>query len=130
MSEQRNVARAHLQHAQDFLDGARTNLEFGNLRAAGSNAVLAGFRAKDAISTAVTGSTTASEDHRRAVKELVIALGKRPEASSAERALGELVKFKTPLQYSTQRIEQPRIATLVRRAESLVELAKEIVAQA
>lgn len=129
MSEQHNEARAHLQHAHDFLDGARANLALGNLRAASSDAVLAGIRAKDAMSTALTGSTRKSDDHRSAVKELSTALGKRPETPAAERALTELVKFKTPIQYSTQRIEETRVTGLVRRAESLVELADEIVTQ-
>ncbi len=129
MSEHRNEAREHVRHAHDFLDGARTSLAFGHLRAAGSDAVLAGIRAKDAICTALTGSTRKSDDHRRAVKELVEALGEHPETSTAERALADLVKFKTPIQYSTRRIDEPRIAALVRRAESLVALADEIVSQ-
>lgn len=129
MSEQRNEARAHVRHAHDFLDGARTNLEFGNLRAAGSDAILAGVRAKDAICMALTGSTSKSEDHRRAVRELTTALGKRPETPNAERALTELVAFKTPIQYSNQRIEITRVTALVRRAETLVQLADEIVSQ-
>ena len=59
--------------------------------------------------------------------ELRTALGSRPEAASAEKALRELITIKGDVEYGTTLITLAKADPLVRRAKTLVDLAKQIV---
>lgn len=77
--------------------------------------------------TALTGTTQKRKDHAVAAKELRQALGKRPEAAAAERALRELVTAKGDVEYGTALVDATEAKQLVRRARSLVDLTTSIV---
>ena len=77
--------------------------------------------------TTLTGSTTRGKDHAAAAKELKQALGKRPEAATAEKALRELLSAKGDVEYGVALVTPVRAESLVRRARVLVELAVQIV---
>ena len=55
------------------------------------------------------------------------ALGKRPESSSAERALRELIAAKSDVEYGVALVTVAKAEPLVRRAKTLVDLAVQIV---
>jgi hypothetical protein len=57
-AEQRNHAKAFLQKAEEYLASAEDNLERRRYTPAAGDAIHAGIGAKDAIVTALTGSTT------------------------------------------------------------------------
>jgi len=128
-AEHRVEARSHLDIAHEFLDNAESAFELGASRAAGSDAVLAGIRAKDAIAVAILGRTGKNRDHRDAVKELESALAGRSVANDAIRALDELLSSKTDVQYGTKAVTEAKVKSLLRRARRLVEIADEVVSQ-
>ncbi|MGH3333395.1 MAG: hypothetical protein ACRDPJ_19025 [Nocardioidaceae bacterium] len=82
-AEQRNHARSFLKKAEEYLASAEDNLEVGRYTPAAGDAIHAGISAKDAIVTALTGSTSKGKDHATAAKELARALATRPVAASA-----------------------------------------------
>jgi hypothetical protein len=94
---------------------------------AAGDAIHAGISAKDSIVTALTGSTSKGKDHATAAKELRQALGKRPEAAPAERALRELLSAKADVEYGVGLVTPAKAEALGRRARILVELALQVV---
>lgn len=126
-SEHRNYARRFLTKAEQYLASAQDNLTAGRFTPAAGDAVHAGISAKDAIVTVLTGATQRRKDHARAAKELGQALGKRPEATTAERALRELIAAKGDVEYGTDLVDVSEAKQLVRRAGTLVDLAIAIV---
>lgn len=68
-----------------------------------------------------------AKDHARSAGELRTALGSRPEAASAKKALRELITIKGDVEYGTTLITLAKADPLVRRAKTLVDLAKQIV---
>lgn len=126
-SEQHILARAFLRKAQEYLDSAEDNLVLERFTVASGDAVHAGICSKDAIVTALAGTTVKSKDHSRAVRELRNVLGGRPIASDAERCLRELVSAKSEVEYGTSLMSGPKSEALVRRARTLVRTAKDIV---
>lgn len=126
-AEQRNLARGFLKKAEEYLASAEDNLTAQRHTPAAGDAVHAGISAKDAIATALTGSTSKGKDHATAAKELKHALGKRPQAATAEKALRELLSAKADVEYGFSIITGAKSEPLVRRARTLVELAVQIV---
>lgn len=126
-AEQRNRARRFLTKAEEYLASAEDNLTARRFTPAAGDAIHAGISAKDAIVTALTGTTQKRKDHAVAAKELRQALGKRPEAAAAERALRELVTAKGDVEYGTALVDTTEAKQLVRRARSLVDLTTSIV---
>ena len=55
------------------------------------------------------------------------ALGKRPEAPTAEKALRELLSAKVDVEYGVALVTAAKAESLVRRARTLVELAVQIL---
>ena len=84
-TEQLNHAKNYLKKAEEYLASAEDNLIADRFTAAAGNAIHAGINAKDAIATALTGSTTKGRDHATAATELRQALGQRPEAGTRRR---------------------------------------------
>ena len=56
-----------------------------------------------------------AKDHARSAGELRTALGSRPEAASAEKALRELITIKGDVEYGTTLITLAKADPLVRR---------------
>lgn len=126
-AEQRNHARAFLTKAEEYLASAEDSLTAERHTPAASNAIHAGISAKDAIVTALTGSSGKGKDHATAASELRTALGKRDGAAAAEKAMRELVSAKSAVEYGTALVTAAKAEPLVRRARVLVELAVGIV---
>ncbi|WP_148613421.1 hypothetical protein [Nocardioides rubriscoriae] len=126
-AEHRATARDYLDKARQFLLVAESALN-GADNAAASNAVHAGISAKDAICTVLSGRTAKTDDHRQAVTELRTALGHRPEAAGAAKALRSLLSTKTPAQYSSKLVDHTKASKAVSDAELLVELAARVLA--
>jgi HEPN domain-containing protein len=124
---QRNYARSFLNKAEEYLASAEDNLTAERHTPAAGDAIHAGISSKDAIVTTLTGSTSKGKDHATATKELKRALGKRPESTTAERALRELLSAKGDVEYGVALVSAAKAESLVRRARTLVELAVQIV---
>jgi hypothetical protein len=123
----KNHARSYLQKAHEYLDSAQDNFELERATPAAGDAIHAGISAKDAIVTALTGATSMAKDHGAAARELRQALGAHAEAATAERALRELIAVKGDVEYGTTLIALAKAEPLVRRAQTLVDLADQIV---
>lgn len=126
-SEGRNNAKAFLKKAEEYVASAEDNLDLERYTPAAGDAIHAGINAKDAIVTILTGATSKGKDHAAAAKELKQALANRPDASTAERALRELIGVKADVEYGTTPITRAKAEPLARRARTLVDLAAEIV---
>ncbi len=126
-AQQRNHAKSFLKKAEEYLASAEANLAAERYTPAAGDSIHAGISAKDAIVTVLTGSTNKGKDHTTAAKELRQALGKRPDAATAEKATRELLAAKGDVEYGTDLITAAKSDALVRRARTLVELAIEIV---
>jgi HEPN domain-containing protein len=125
--EHMNHARNLLRKAQEYLAAAEDSLTAGRHTPAAGDAIHAGISAKDAIVTALTGSTSKGKNHAAAAGELEQALGKRPDASTAERSLRELISAKSEVEYGVALVTAAKAEPLVRRARALVDLAVQIV---
>jgi hypothetical protein len=125
--EQRNYAKSFLKKAEEYVASAEDNIAAERHTPAAGDAIHAGISAKDAIVTTLTGSTSKGKDHATAAKELKQALGKRAEASTAEKALRELLAAKGDVEYGVALVPAAKAESLVRRARTLVELAVQIV---
>lgn len=117
-AEQQNHAKAFLKKAEEYLASAEDNQELERHTPAAGDAIHAGISAKDAIVTALTGTTSKGKDHATAAKELSRALARRPEAATAERALRELIAAKSDVEYGTSLIYPARSELLVKRAHT------------
>ncbi len=126
-AEQRNHARNYLKKAEEYAASAAANLAAERCTPAAGDSIHAGICAKDAIVMVLTGSTRKGTDHATAAKELRRALGARPTAATAEKALRELLAVKGDVEYGTNLITAAKAEPLVRRADVLVELATGIV---
>ena len=126
-AEHRNHARAFLTKAEEHLASAEDSLAAARYTPASGHAIYAGISAKDAIVTALTGTTSKGKDHATAARELRTALGQRENAVKAEKALRELVSAKSAVEYGTALITAAKAEPLIRRARTLVELAVQIV---
>lgn len=126
-AEQRNHAKSFLKKGEEYLASAEANLAAGRHTPAAGDAIHAGINSKDAIVTALTGTTSKGKDHTAAAKELEQALGKRTEAATAGKALRELLTAKGDVEYGVALVTATQAEPLVRRARTLVELAVQIV---
>ncbi len=126
-AEQRNHAKSFLKKAEEYLASAEANRAAERYTPAAGDSIHAGISAKDAIVTVLTGSTSKGKNHATAAKELRQALGQRPDAVTAEKALRGLVAAKGDVEYGTDLTTAAKAEPLVRRARTLVELAIEIV---
>jgi len=123
--EQRDHTRSFLKKAEEYLASAEANLAAKPYTPAAGDAIHAGISAKDAIVTALTGSTSKGKDHATAAKEVRQTLAQR--APGAEKALRELLSAKADVEYGTDVVTAAKAEPLVRRARTLVDLAIEIV---
>lgn len=126
-AEQRNRAKAYLGKAMEYLASAEDNLAAGRNTPAAGDAIHAAISAKDAIVTALTGSTGKGRDHATAAKELGQALGERTTAATSEKALRELLSAKADVEYGVGVLTSSRAEVIVRRGRMLVDVAVEVV---
>ena len=126
-AESLNYAKRYLQKAEEYLASAQDNLDLERATPAAGDAIHAGISAKDAIVTLLTGATSMAKDHAKSAREWRAALGTRQEAASAEKALRELITIKGDVEYGTTLITLSKAEPLVGRAQTLVDLAKQIV---
>lgn len=126
-AEHMNHARNFLRKSQEYLAAAEDSLAAGRHTPAAGDAIHAGITAKDAIVTALTGTTSKNKNHAAAAGELKQALGKRPDSPAAERALRELISAKSDVEYGVALVTAAKAEPLVRRAKTLVDLAVQIV---
>ena len=108
-------ARARLQEARVYLAMAELAGP-GNAaenKVAGSNAILAGIAAADAICGLVLGERSAGDDHAQAIDLL-------KSATSLKRLLTQ----KTPVQYGADAISASDAANLIRWARDIVQEAE------
>ena len=126
-AEQRNHAKAFFKRAEQYLASAEDNFAAERYTPAAGDAIHAGINAKDSIVTVLTGTSHKGKDHATAAKELKQALGQRPEAPTAEKALRELISAKSDVEYGVALVQRAKAEPLVRRARTLVELAVTVV---
>lgn len=126
-AEQRAHAKSFLKKAEEYLASAEDNLAAERHTPAAGDAIHAGISSKDAILTTLTGSTSKGKDHVTAAKELKQALGKRPEALRTEKSLRELLSAKADVEYGVTLVTAAKAELLVRRAQTMLELAVQIV---
>lgn len=119
-----NYAKRYLQKAEECLTSAEDHLDLERATPAAGVAIHAGISAKDAM---VTGMTSKAKDHAKAAGERRTAIGTRPEAAAAEKALRELTTVKGDVEYGATLVTLAKAGPLVRRAGTLVDLAKQIV---
>ena len=120
-------AESFLAKAEEYLASAEDNLILERYTVAAGDAIHAGISAKDAIVTALTGTTGKRKDHLAAANELRLALGQRPITTSADHAIRELLAAKPDVEYGVAMLTPTKSTTLVRRARTLVETAINIV---
>lgn len=125
--EQRNHAKSFLRKSEEYLASAEANLVAARHTVAAGDAIHAGISAKDAVVTELTGTTIKAKDRAVAAKQLRQALGRRPEATSAEKALRELLSSKADVEYGVALISAAKAEALVRRARALVDPATRVV---
>lgn len=126
-AESLNYATRYLQKAEEYLASAQDNFDLERATPAAGDAIHAGISAKDALVTMLTGATSKAKDHANSAAELRAALGTRSEAASAEKALRELITIKGDVEYGTTLITLAKAEALVRRAQTLLDLARQIV---
>ncbi len=112
-------ARARLKEAHLYLDAAEL-LDSGapaENKVAGSNAILAGIAAADAICGLVLGLRSSGDDHAHAISLLRQATH---PSTKAGNSLARLLTQKTPVQYGSDAISASDAANLVKWARDIV----------
>ena len=117
-------ARIYLEKAREFLDAARTSLDWEQFNAAASNAVVSGINSKDAICLRLTGTTRKGDNHNEAVAELKAA---GPIGADLAPTLGRLLKVKTKSQYQSVLIATSEASKAIEWAAKLLESAEKVV---
>ncbi len=107
-------ARAYLEVAQSASSVAVP----GSTNVAGSNAVLAGIAAADAICGHTIGARAAGDAHAEAISLLQRAT---PPGSRASTHLRRLLSSKTDTQYSSNLVSVTKAAEMLNSAEKLIE---------
>ncbi len=118
-------ARARLGEARAYLEMAALHVASDSpaeRKVSGSNAILAGIAAADAICGLVLGERSAGDDHAQAVALLTQAV--RP-AKKAPNSLRRLLSEKTPVQYGVQPVSALDTAQLLKWAGDVVDEAIE-----
>ena len=110
--EQRNHAKSFLKKAEEYLASAEDNLTAERHTPAAGDAIHSGI---------------SSKDHVTAATDLNQALGKRPEAATAEKALRALLSAKGDVEYGVALVTAAKAEPLVRRSQTLLELAVQII---
>lgn len=123
MAIDRAGARARLKEAHIYLSAAELLDSGGSAesKVAGSNAILAGIAAADAICGLVLGERSASDDHAEAIGLLKRATHPSTKAATS---LTRLLTRKTPVQYGVDAISSTDAANLIRWARDVLQEAE------
>lgn len=123
MAIDRAGARARLKEARIYLSAAELLDSGGSAesKVAGSNAILAGIAAADAICGLVLGERSASDDHAEAIGLLKRATHPSTKAATS---LTRLLTRKTPVQYGVDAISSTDAANLIRWARDVLQEAE------
>lgn len=116
-------ARARLKEARAFLELAQLGVASDSpaeRKVSGSNSILAGIAAADAVCGLALGERSSGEDHAQAVALLERAV--QPKMKSAN-SLKRLLTAKTPIQYGLQQISATDAADLVKWARDVIDEA-------
>ena len=115
-------ARARLKEAGVYLAMAELagSGKSAESKVAGSNAILAGIAAADAICGLVLGERSAGDDHIQAINLLKRAIHPSTKAATS---LKRLLTQKTPVQYGADAISSSDAADLIRWARDIVQEA-------
>lgn len=117
-----SAVKQRAEHARAFMAIAELSLSDtatpGHTNVAGSNAVLAGVAAADAICGRSLGLRSASENHADAIKLLEQAV---PPTSQAPKNLKKLLVSKTDTQYSPDLVSGAAALRLVTAAQRLLQ---------
>jgi hypothetical protein len=116
-------ARARLSEARAYLEAAdlyASSDSPAERKVSGSNSILAGIAAADAICGLVLGERSSSEDHGHAVALLTQAMS---PAKKVPNSLRRLLSEKTPVQYGVQPVSASDAAQLAKWARDLVDEA-------
>jgi hypothetical protein len=119
VSLDRAGARARLKEAHLYLSAAEL-LDSGGAaenKVAGSNAIMAGIAAADAICGLVLGERSSGDDHSQAIG--LIRKATHPSTKAAN-SLKRLLTQKTPVQYGADAISASEAADLIRWARDIV----------
>ncbi|MHB1067287.1 MAG: HEPN domain-containing protein [Candidatus Nanopelagicales bacterium] len=116
-------ARAHLRKARQFLESANLSHDYELYDAAASSAVISGINSKDAICLAVTGTTTKSDDHTQAGKEL---RQSGPVGAALASTFSRLLGLKTPSQYLTSEIAKSQAEKAIEWAQRMYAGAEDV----
>lgn len=115
-------ARARLKEAHLYLSAAEL-LDSGSAaenKVAGSNAILGGIAAADAICGLVLGQRSSGDDHAQAISLLMRATH---PSTKAANSLTRLLTQKTPVQYGADAISATDSANLTKWARDIVQEA-------
>ena len=117
-------ARSRLKEAHLYLSAAELLNSGGAAenKVAGSNAIMAGIAAVDAICGLMLGVRSAGDDHALAVG--LVKKATHPSTKAAN-SLKRLLTQKTPVQYGADAISASEAADLVRWARDVVQEADE-----
>lgn len=122
VSLDRTGARARLREAHTYLSAAEL-LDSGTAaenKVAGSNAILAGIAAADAICGLVLGQRSSGDDHVHAISLLKRATH---PSTKAANSLTRLLTQKTPVQCGADAISASDAANLIKWARDIVQEA-------
>lgn len=114
-------ARARLKEAQAYLELAELGVASDSVaerRVSGSNAILAGIAAADAICGLALGERSSGEDHVQAAALLERAVRPRTKTVTSFR---RLLTDKTPIQYGVQPVSVADSAALLKWAKEIVD---------
>lgn len=106
-------ARAYLEAAELYASSDSA----AERKVSGSNSILAGIAAADAICGLLLGERSSGEDHGQAVDLLTRALS---PAKKAPNSLRRLLSEKTPVQYGVHPVSAADAAQLAKWARDLV----------
>lgn len=115
------VALAKVSKSEEFLLVASFAFEGGTYDAAASLAVSAAINASDAL-CAMRGRVPSGRDHQDAVQSL-----RRNGFQQASNILARVLAIKQKSQYSARRVSRSEADDAVKRAERLLELAKDLL---
>jgi len=130
LTVERTAARSYLDKADEFLAAAKMALDSGKRDAVMLNAIHAAIAAADSVTVALLGVRSTDPDHLRAADLLEEVGGGGTEMKGHARQLRQLLSKKNVTEYESRRATTKEADEAIRRAQRLVEWAREVVRSA
>ena len=125
-SEPRNRAGDYLRVATDFTGGADTAMEFEYSNAAGVLYVHAAIAYADAVSIALSGKKSGSEDHEDVIDLLHDVIRENDQADKdASNAIQRIISIKNEVSYEGRAYTRKDILPLKRRIDLIARWARD-----